>query len=86
MIKSLPKERVIETNKERPNEASQAPNVNKIINKKVLFWGAVPMVKVKKGTNIRIIPSKHNKDISKCFRWIISLVIVIIIAETKKIW
>lgn len=83
LIRSLPKDRVIDTNKERPKEASQAPNVRRTINKNVLFWGSPPITKVRKGTRVRIMPSKHKSDIRRCFRCRINLKMAIATAEAN---
>lgn len=83
MIRSFPKDRVIETSRESPKEASQAPRVKRIINKNELFWGLAPIEKVRNGTRVRIIPSKHKSDISKCFRCKVRVKIAMATAEAN---
>ena len=67
-MKLFPKFRVIRTRRERPSEASHAPNVRRIINKKGELIGLVPTAKTRKEVKTRITLSKHKRHINRCFR------------------
>lgn len=77
---SLPKVRAMETRRDNPSLASQAPNVKRTIKRWVLNWDEAPKVKMIKMVSVKIMASRDRSDISKCFRCITK---VIIAAKTE---
>ena len=58
----------METRRERPSPASQAPNVRRTINRWALNWGGSPRAQTIRAVSVRIIASKDKRDIRRCLR------------------
>lgn len=81
---SVPCLRIMHTRRASPKLASHAPKVNKIIHRKVSNSLVVPNKKAIERARVRIIPSRANSVISKCLRWIITVIIVAAVRAGKK--
>lgn len=65
---SVPCLRIMQTRRAKPRLASHAPKVRRIIHKKVSISLIDPIKKAIERAKVRIIPSRANSVISRCFR------------------
>ena len=76
--------RIIATRRASPSLASHAPNVTKIIVKKASVNKCVPINIAKMGISVKIIISRANNDIKRCFRCTTSVIIEIVVITANK--